>query len=115
LPPLSEDGIVVVVMAWVYILRCSDASLYVGHTSDLDSRERTHNEGRGGAYTAARRPVALVYSEQADSLQAARRREQQLKCWSRLKKEALIAHDLVELKRLSRCRGRAGRDREAAT
>jgi putative endonuclease len=91
-------------MAWVYILRCSDASLYVGHTSDLGSRERTHNEGRGGAYTAARRPVALAYSEQALSLRDARQRERQVKRWSRQKKEALIATELVELKRLSRCR-----------
>ena len=91
-------------MAWVYILRCADGSLYVGHTSDLDSRERTHNDGRGGSYTAARRPVRVFFAEPASSLDAARRRERQLKRWSRTKKEALIANDVLELKRLSRRR-----------
>ena len=87
-------------MAWVYILRCSDGSLYVGHTWDLCSRERTHNEGRGGCYTARRRPVRLVYSEEHDSLRGAVRREHQLKGWTRAKKEALIAGDLAGLKKL---------------
>jgi predicted GIY-YIG superfamily endonuclease len=100
-----DDGIVVVV-AWVYILRCSDGSLYVGHTSDLDSRELAHNQGRGGAYTAARRPVTLLYAEEASSLEEARRRERQLKRWSHQKKEALIAQDVAALKRLSRSCGR---------
>lgn len=91
-------------MAWVYILRCSDGTLYVGHTTDVESRERTHNEGRGGKYTSQRRPVRLVYSERALSGRAARDRECQLKRWSSRKKEALIAGDIAELKRLSRRR-----------
>ena len=82
--------------------------MYVGHTSDLDERERTHNEGRGGSYTAARRPVQIVYSEPAASLDAARRRERQLKRWSQSKKEALVAGDLNGLKRLSRSRQARG-------
>jgi predicted GIY-YIG superfamily endonuclease len=91
-------------MAWVYILRCADASLYVGHTDDLDGRERTHNEGRGGSYTASRRPVRVICSERMQSLADARRRERQLKRWSGQKKEALVAGDAAELKRLSRRR-----------
>lgn len=91
-------------MAWVYILRCSDGSLYVGHTGDLEGRERTHNEARGGSYTAARRPVRVVYAEAAPSLEVARRRERQLKRWNRLKKEALLRNDVALLKQASRCR-----------
>ena len=91
-------------MAWVYILRCADASLYVGHTDDLEARERTHNEGRGGSYTARRRPVRILYSERIPSLDDARRRERQLKRWSGQKKEALVAGNATELKRLSRRR-----------
>jgi predicted GIY-YIG superfamily endonuclease len=72
-------------MPWIYILRCGDGSLYVGHTSDIEGRERAHNEGRGGSYTAARRPVTLVYSESLPSLEAARAREAQLKRWSALR------------------------------
>ena len=65
--------------------------LYTGHTENVQDRERTHNEGRGGAYTATRRPGQVVYSENASSLDNARRRERQLKRWSAQKKEALIA------------------------
>jgi predicted GIY-YIG superfamily endonuclease len=90
----------------VYILRCADASLYVGHTGDLKTRERTHNDGRGGTYTARRRPVRLIYSEEFATLEEARGRERQLKRWSRVKKEALIARNTSELRRLSGCRRR---------
>ena len=93
-------------MPWVYILRCADASLYVGHTADLKTRERTHNEGHGGTYTAKRRPVRLIYSEEFATLEEARDRERQLKRWSGVKKEALIARNTSELKRLSGCRRR---------
>jgi putative endonuclease len=89
-------------VAWVYILRCSDDSLYVGSTSDLDERLRTHAEGRGGSHTAARRPVRLVYQEQFATLDDARKREHQIKRWSGRKKSALIAGDRTTLKSLSR-------------
>ena len=91
-------------MAFVYILRCCDDSLYVGVTNDLDLRVQEHNDGLGGSYTFKRRPVEMVYSESCDSTLSARRRERQLKGWTRAKKEALIARNVKELKRLSRCR-----------
>jgi putative endonuclease len=62
-------------MAWLYILRCSDSSLYVGHTDDLEARERAHNDGVGACYTAARRPVRVVYAEEFANVTEARRRE----------------------------------------
>ena len=91
-------------MPWVYILRCRDGTLYVGHTENLSARERTHNDGAGPRYTAARRPVHLVYSEECESTRSAISRERQLKRWSAQKKEALVAGDLSTLKRLSRRR-----------
>jgi putative endonuclease len=66
-------------MPFVYIIRCSDQTLYVGHTNNLAVRERVHNEGFGARYTAARRPVMLVYSEWHDSVDNVLDREQQLK------------------------------------
>jgi putative endonuclease len=90
---------------FVYILRCSDGTLYVGSTSDLTERERRHNEGRGAAYTAGRMPVRLVYSEAHESWPAARKREAQLKRWSRAKKEALIDGDGRRLHTLAERRG----------
>jgi putative endonuclease len=92
-------------MPFVYILRCSDQTLYVGYTDDLAVRERVHNEGFGARYTAARRPVRLVYSEWHDSIDSTLARERQLKHWSAKKKEALIDGDLSALKLLSRRRG----------
>ena len=87
-------------MWFVYIVRCADGSLYIGETNDLDLRLLRHNEGRAAAFTARRRPVALVYSEQYATRQAALTRERQLKRWTRAKKEALIAGDTALLKRL---------------
>ena len=73
---------------YVYILRCADGSYYVGHTNDLDSRVRTHNDGRGATWTRCRRPVRLVYTEPSASQASAMAREKQLKRWSAAKKRA---------------------------
>ena len=85
-------------MWFVYILRCAYGSLYVGETHDLASRVADHNRGRGSAYTAKHRPVELVYAEQYSRRELCLKREQQLKGWTRAKKEALIARDLIVLK-----------------
>lgn len=91
-------------MAWVYVLRCSDNTFYVGHCKDVEARVGTHNEGRAGKYTALRRPVVLVYAEEHDTIEAAIARERQLKRWTTAKKEALISGRLDRLRQLSRCR-----------
>ena len=44
----------------VYLIRCSDESLYCGITNNLKNRVETHNSGRGSKYTRSRRPVELV-------------------------------------------------------
>ena len=78
---------------FVYILSCSDGTLYVGSTSDVARREHAHNEGRGAKYTAGRGPVRVVYSESHESRSAAQKREAQLKKCSRAKKQALVDRD----------------------
>ncbi len=60
---------------FVYLLRCSDNSLYCGWTIDLEKRIEAHNSGRGAKYTKSRRPVELVYSEECESKSAAMKRE----------------------------------------
>lgn len=89
-------------MNFVYMIRCADGTIYVGHTKNPETREKEHNAGRGARYTAIRRPVRLVYREALQSVEAAVRRELQLKRWSLAKKEALIAGDIARLKQLSR-------------
>ena len=86
----------------VYLLRCSDGSLYVGSTDELELRLRRHNEGRGATFTAQRLPIALVYSESLPSRLAVRRREAQIKRWTTAKKAALITGDRARLHELAR-------------
>ena len=88
-------------MYFVYILRCADGSLYTGSTTDVSSRVRVHNAGRGARYTAGRVPVQVVYSEPHESRSAAQKREYQIKHWTREKKEALIARDSSRLHALA--------------
>jgi putative endonuclease len=78
-------------MPFVYILLCADSSLYIGVTANLEARVARHNNGEGSAFTAARRPVHLVFSETFETMADTLARERQLKRWTRRKKEALIA------------------------
>ncbi len=88
----------------VYILRCADGSLYVGLTGDLRNRLRQHAEGVfGGAYTATRRPVSLVYDAHFSDVFEAISWERKIKRWTRAKKEALIRGDEGALHALATC------------
>ena len=60
---------------YVYILRCSNDSYYVGSAQNLAARVKSHNTGRGAAYTFKHRPVYLLYSEIFDTETAAVTRE----------------------------------------
>ncbi len=71
---------------YVYILQCADGTLYTGITNDLDRRLKAHNAGTASKYTRVRRPVAMVYREEADAKGNALRRELQIKSMSRQQK-----------------------------
>jgi putative endonuclease len=75
--------------AFVYLLRCSDGTIYTGWTLDVARRVKTHQQGRGARYTRARRPVTLIYQERLPSRRAAMRREIAIKQMSRARKLAL--------------------------
>ncbi|MDD5174179.1 MAG: GIY-YIG nuclease family protein [Candidatus Omnitrophota bacterium] len=79
----------------VYIIKCSDGSLYTGITTDIPRRIDEHNSGRGGSYTRVRKPVKLIYSESCFDRSGALKREAEIKSWPRNKKLALIkkGHD----------------------
>jgi predicted GIY-YIG superfamily endonuclease len=81
---------------YCYMLRCGDGSLYVGITNDLEDRLREHNRGKDSVYTAKRRPVTLVWSEPHPTKRAARRREMEIKGWSRRKKAGLLLQTTAE-------------------
>ena len=79
-------------MHYIYLVRCSDDSLYCGWTTDLKRRIDAHNGHiPGGAkYTRGRRPVTLVYSESFHNKQDAQRREYAIKQMTKTKKLGLI-------------------------
>ena len=73
-----------------YLARCADESLYAGTCVDLAEREQKHNDGSGAKYTRSRRPVRIVYHEKYESVSKARRREAEVKKWSKERKEELL-------------------------
>ena len=77
----------------IYILRCSDNSLYTGITKNIAKRLEEHNAGGklAAKYTRARRPVTLVYEEHASSRSAATKREHEIKQMAKKSKELLVA------------------------
>ena len=89
---------------WTYLLRCADGSYYAGHTDDIDDRMVQHVTGALGGYTARRRPIELVWSDQFETRDEAFDAERKLKGWSRAKKEALIAGDWDRIRVLAKNR-----------
>ncbi len=75
----------------VYILRCSDGTLYTGVARDLSARVADHNRGAGARYTRGRCPVTVIYSETASDRSAAQCREAAIKRMNRRAKERLAA------------------------
>ena len=66
-------------MNYVYILKCSDDSLYTGWTNNLEKRFKAHSTGKGAKYTKARLPVELVYYEEFEDKIDAMKREYEIK------------------------------------
>ncbi len=93
---------------WLYILECSDGTLYTGVTNNLDRRLNEHQHGLNPeAYTFNRRPVNLVFAEQFIDYRLAYEWEKRLKGWSAQKKRALIEDNWDKLKELARCRNKS--------
>lgn len=78
-------------MAFVYLLRCSDGSLYCGWTVDVPKRLAAHAGGRASRYTSSRRPVALAAAWEVPTATDARRLEARIKRLTRPEKVALVA------------------------
>ena len=77
-------------MNYVYLLRCSDGTLYCGWTTDLTARVESHNSGNGAKYTRSRLPVELVYYEEYKDRHEALSREWHIKRMSRQEKLEMI-------------------------
>ncbi|WP_443659264.1 GIY-YIG nuclease family protein [Clostridium algidicarnis] len=77
-------------MCYVYILKCSDNTLYTGWTVNIEKRLATHSSGKGAKYTRCRLPVRLVYFEKHPDKISAQKREYAIKQLSRTEKLKLI-------------------------
>mgnify|MGYP000982335162 CR=1 FL=1 len=77
-------------MPFVYIVECSDGTLYTGSALELEKRIAAHNAKKGAKYTKNRTPVILRYAEEVPNWGAALRREMEIKKMSREKKLSLI-------------------------
>ncbi|MFN6379578.1 MAG: GIY-YIG nuclease family protein [Flavobacteriales bacterium] len=75
----------------LYILECANGAFYVGSSKDILKRLDDHNAGLGANFTRKNGPCKLVYFEEYSRISEAFQREQQIKGWSRKKKECLIS------------------------
>ncbi|HFD81347.1 MAG TPA: GIY-YIG nuclease family protein [Gammaproteobacteria bacterium] len=88
----------------VYIIRCSDDSLYTGITRDIERRLLQHASQRGARYFRGRRPQQLVYLEGGHNRSSASKREAAIKKLRRAAKFRLIASSLNQLDGAGDCR-----------
>jgi putative endonuclease len=79
---------------FVYMLKCSDETLYTGIAQDVNKRLHEHNSSpKGAKYTRGRRPVTLVYSESCEDKSTALKREYAIKKLTRAEKEMLLSEN----------------------
>ena len=98
---MAEDWIV----AFTYMLRCSDGSFYVGSTRNLNGRLAQHYAGAVPGHTASRLPVELVWYQENERVSDAFALEKRLQGWRRAKKIALIEGRFEDLPSLARGSG----------
>ena len=75
---------------YVYVVECSDGTLYTGYTTDVERRVEEHNAGEGAKYTRGRTPVEVVHVEEYATRSDAMSREAEIKKMSRMEKERLV-------------------------
>ncbi len=85
-------------MSWqVYMILCSDNSLYTGITTAIERRYRQHRQGNGAKYFRGRQPLEIVYLESGHTRSTAARREAAIKALSREEKGLLPGSALNEI------------------
>ena len=80
---------------YVYIVRCANGSLYTGYTKNIEARMAAHNEGKGGRYTRANRPVKLIASWRFATKREALQIEYRIKQLPRQKKLELVQQPAI--------------------
>ena len=78
-------------MDWLlYMLECSDNSIYTGITNNLEERLKRHQSGNGAKYLRGRLPIKLIYKENFINRSEATKREIYIKKMSKKEKKKLI-------------------------
>ncbi len=77
-------------MYYLYLLQCSDGSIYTGITTDVQRRFTEHKSGIGGRFTRSRTVTKILYTEKFPTRSQALKREAEIKSWRRPQKLALI-------------------------
>ncbi len=91
--------------AYLYILLCADGKYYVCTTrKSLEERLGEHNAGLHKGFTAARRPVTMVFAQHFETITDAVAAERQVKGWTRAKKEAMVNGEWNRLPELAKRR-----------
>lgn len=75
---------------FVYMIRCTDDSLYTGSTNHVIRRWHQHNQGKGAKYLQAHAPQSIVHIEEHPNRSQACKREYEIKQYSKQEKEALV-------------------------
>jgi predicted GIY-YIG superfamily endonuclease len=75
---------------FLYILSCSDGTLYTGITNNLEQRLKQHNSGTASRYTRPRLPVTIIHTEGCRNKSYALKKELRIKALTRQEKEAYI-------------------------
>ena len=81
---------------FLYIIECRTKEFYVGICKNVEERVKLHNYGRACRYTKYRTPVVLRYSECCCTYSEARKREKEVKKFSKIKKLLLMSDKVVE-------------------
>ena len=79
----------------VYIILCSDDTLYTGITTDIERRMRQHADGTGAKYFRGRQPKELLYLEGGHDRSSASKRELTIKSLKRPEKQLLVCSDTI--------------------
>lgn len=75
---------------YIYVIRCSDNSLYTGYTNDVERRFRLHEQGKGAKYTRGRAPLILEYVESFPTKSEALKAEYAFKKLTKRQKERFL-------------------------
>ncbi len=81
---------------YVYVIRCSDNTLYAGITTDMARRFQQHLTGTGAKYFRGRQPEKVVYLESGHNRSTAGKRELQIKALSRAEKDELVSGSVTD-------------------